>query len=151
MDNRPIRQDEILKLTSEIVSAHVGNNAVPLNDVAGLIRTVHSTLTELNQPAVEPQPQQKPAISPKRSVTDDYIVCLECGKKQKMLKRHLETAHGMTPAEYQAKWVLPHDYPMVAPSYARTRQDLARRSGLGRRPKTAQAERPRAKGSKSPA
>ena len=133
MLDQPIDRDDLLQLTSEIVSAHVSNNPVPLGDLPGLIQTVHSTLTGLNQPA-EPEVELTPAINPKKSVTDDYIICLDCGKKQKMLKRHLDTAHGMTPAEYRAKWGLAHDYPMVAPTYARKRQELAKKIGLGRKP-----------------
>ncbi len=133
MDDRAIDQDNLLKLTSRLVSAHVSNNPVPLVELPGLIQTVHSTLTGLNAPA-EPEVELTPAVNPKKSVTDDYIVCLDCGKKQKMLKRHLETAHGMTPTEYRAKWGLAHDYPMVAPSYAKTRQELAKKIGLGRKP-----------------
>ena len=152
MLDQPTDRDDLLNLTSEIVSAHVRSNSVPVSDLAGLIQNVHSTLTGLGQPAAEPKPEQQPAVNPKRSVTDDYIVCLDCGKKQKTLKRHIAVAHGMIPAEYRAKWSLPHGYPMVAPSYARTRQDLAKQIGLGRKPKVvAAAAKPRAKRSKAPA
>lgn len=133
MLDQPIDRDDLLQLTSDIVTAHVSNNPVPLSDLPGLIQTVHATLTGLNQPA-EPEVELTPAVNPKKSVTDDYIVCLDCGKKMKMMKRHLATDHGMTPAEYRAKWGLAHDYPMVAPTYAKTRQELAKKIGLGRKP-----------------
>jgi predicted transcriptional regulator len=133
MTDRANSEDDLLQLTSGIVSAHVSNNQVPLAELPGLIQTVHSTLTGLNQPAPEPQVELKPAVNRKKSVTDDYIVCLEDGKKLKMLKRHLATAYDMTPAQYRAKWGLPYDYPMVAPAYARKRQELAKKIGLGRK------------------
>ena len=144
MNDKVVDRDDLMQLTSEIVSAHVANNPVPLGELAGLIQTVHSTLTGLNGPAAEPEVELKPAVNPKKSVTDDYIVCLEDGKKLKMLKRHLATSYGMTPAEYRAKWNLPHDYPMVAPAYARKRQELAKKIGLGRKP-AAPAASPRRK------
>ena len=148
----PVAENELVKLTTSIVSAHAANNPVPLGDVAGLIQTVHSALTSLNQPAPEPQPQQEPAVNPKRSVTDDHIVCLDCGKKQKTLKRHIAVAHAMSPAEYRSKWKLHYDYPMVAPGYSKTRQDLAKQIGLGRKAAgTKAAAKPRAKRSKSAA
>ena len=137
MTEQPINHGELLELTSDIVAAHVSNNPVPLNELQGLIQTVFSTLSDLNQPASEPEVEQKPAVNPKRSVTDDYIICLEDGRKLKMLKRHLRTAYNMTPEEYRAKWGLPHDYPMVAPSYARKRQELAKKIGLGRKRRAA--------------
>ena len=117
---------------------------MPLGELPGPIQAVYSTLTGLSAPAFEPQVELTPAVNPKRSVTDDYIVCLEDGKKLKMLKRHLSTAHDMTPVEYRAKWGLPHDYPMVAPAYARKRQELAKKIGLGRKP-AATAASPRRK------
>jgi predicted transcriptional regulator len=132
--------DDLLQITSDIVSAHVSSNSVPLGELPGLIQTVYSTLTGLSAQAPEPEVELKPAVNPKRSVTDDYIVCLEDGKKLKMLKRHLATSYDMTPAEYRAKWGLPHDYPMVAPAYARKRQELAKKIGLGRKPRLVEAE-----------
>ena len=126
---------ELLELTSEIVAAHVSNNPVPLGELPGLIETVFGTLSTLSKPPAEPEVELKPAVPIKRSVQDDYITCLEDGKKLKMLKRHLKTAYDMTPEDYRAKWGLPHDYPMVAPSYARKRQQLAKKIGLGRKPK----------------
>jgi predicted transcriptional regulator len=125
----------LLALTVEIASAHVGNNAIAGAEVSALIQAVFDTLSGLaaNEPATAIE--LTPAVPIKRSVRDDYIVCLEDGKKLKMLKRHLMTAYGMTPEEYRAKWGLKPDYPMVAPSYARTRQELAKRIGLGRKPR----------------
>lgn len=151
MNDEPTGHGDLLNLTSEIVSAHVRNNPVPLTELAGLIQTIHSTLTGLGQQSVEPQPEQKPAVSVKRSVTDEFIVCLDCGKRQKTLKRHISTAHGMSPAEYRARWGLPHDYPMVAPSYTRTRQELAVQIGLGRNPKAAREAKPGRKRTKGTA
>ena len=137
MNEQAIEHGELLELTSEIVAAHVSNNPVPLGELQGLIETVFTTLSALNQPAVEPKVELKPAVNPKKSVTDDYIVCLEDGKKLKMLKRHLKTAYDMTPEQYRAKWGLAHDYPMVAPNYAKKRQQLAKKIGLGRKPRAA--------------
>ncbi|MEM7178270.1 MAG: MucR family transcriptional regulator [Pseudomonadota bacterium] len=135
MADQMIERGELLALTSDIVAAHASNNAVPSGDLPGLIETVFGTLKKLNEPVQEPVVELKPAISVKRSVTDDYIICLEDGKKLKMLKRHLKTAYDMSPEEYRAKWGLPHDYPMVAPSYAAKRQELAKKIGLGRKPR----------------
>ncbi|MEO0625033.1 MAG: MucR family transcriptional regulator [Pseudomonadota bacterium] len=126
---------ELLEHTSAIVSAHVSNNAVSSTDLPSLIETVYGTLSGLNGAAAEPEVELKPAVSIKKSVTDDYLICLEDGKKLKMLKRHLKTAYDMTPEEYRAKWSLPHDYPMVAPKYSETRKQLAKKIGLGRKPK----------------
>ena len=116
MTDRVIDHDDLLKITSDIVSAHVSNNPVPLGELPGLIQTVYSTLTGLSAPAAEPEVELRPAVNPKKSVTDEYIVCLEDGKKLKMLKRHLATAYDMSPGQYRAKWNLPHDYPVVAPA-----------------------------------
>ena len=135
MDQQPTEHGELLELTSEIVAAHVSNNPVPLGELPGLIETVFGTLSTLSQPAAEPEVELKPAVPIKKSVQEDYIVCLEDGKKLKMLKRHLKTAYDMTPEDYRAKWGLPHDYPMVAPSYAKKRQQLAKKIGLGRKPR----------------
>jgi predicted transcriptional regulator len=127
-----IDRSELLALTTEIVSAQVGNSAV--HDVPGLVQTVFDTLSALATGEAVPA-ELTPAISIKRSVTDDYIICLEDGKKLKMLKRHLMTAYSMTPQEYRARWNLRADYPMVAPNYARKRQELAKKIGLGRKPR----------------
>ena len=124
---------ELLQLTSEIVSSHVSNNPVAQSDLPSLIKSVFDTLHDLSiDEPEEPEEELKPAVPIKKSVTDDYIVCLEDGKKLKMLKRHLKSAYGMTPEEYRARWGLPADYPMVAPSYAQKRQELAKKIGLGR-------------------
>ncbi len=119
-------------LTTEIVAAYVAANEVAQSDLPGLIRTVHAALRDLsNQAIAAPKIPQEPAVSVKKSINPDYIVCLEDGKKFKSLKRHLRTRYSMTPDEYRAKWDLPHDYPMVAPNYAKERSNLAKRMGLG--------------------
>ena len=141
-EDKSVGMSEILALTAEIVAAHVGNNAVASADVGTLIQSVFDMLRGLgsDEPAIAVE--LTPAVPIKRSVTDDYIVCLEDGKKLKMLKRHLMTSYGMTPEQYRAKWALPLDYPMVAPSYSRTRQELARKIGLGRKPAPAPVPTP---------
>lgn len=126
--------ETILTLVADIVSAHVGNNAVAIADVPLLIRNVHSALAGLSPAAPAPEAKQEPAVSIRASVKPDYIVCLEDGKKLKMLKRHLMTSYQMTPDDYRAKWGLPKDYPMVAPNYAEQRRTLAMSIGLGRKP-----------------
>jgi predicted transcriptional regulator len=121
-----------IKLTAEIVSAYVSNNTVPSVDLPALIGQVHSALSRVStgqgDNSFEPP---KPAISVKKSITPDHIVCLEDGKKFKSLKRHLRTQYGMTPEQYREKWALPPDYPMVAPNYAAARSHLAKQMGLG--------------------
>ncbi len=125
--------NELLQWTSTIVSSHVSNNPVAQSDLPSLIKTVFETLHDLSaEEPEEPEEELKPAVPIKRSVTDDYIVCLEDGKKLKMLKRHLKSAYNMTPEEYRSRWGLAADYPMVAPSYAQKRQELAKKIGLGR-------------------
>jgi predicted transcriptional regulator len=127
--------NDILELTTEIVSSHVGNNSVAVQDIPELIRQVYGTLTTIDQ-APSAQPDRPPAAVPvKRSITPDYIICLEDGRKLKMLKRHLKTAYNMTPEEYRERWGLPADYPMVAPNYARQRSELAKKIGLGTKPR----------------
>jgi len=123
---------EILRLATEIVAAYVSNNAVAANDLPAMIRTVHSTLNNLDQTAPSRETDLTPAVPIKKSVTADYIICLEDGKKLKMLKRYLRSQYGLTPEEYKARWGLPHDYPMVAPNYAAQRSKLAKQIGLGR-------------------
>lgn len=140
--------EDILALTADIVAAHVGNNDVAIGDVPGLIATVHASLAALAAPAAAPAPQQEPAVSIRASVKPDYLISLESGRKLKMLKRYLLTSYGMTPEDYRRKWDLPSDYPMVAPNYAKQRQELAHRIGLGhKRPavggKAAEAPRKR--------
>lgn len=128
MDNR----SDLVEMTARIVSAYVSANQIAPQDIPGLVRTVHGTLKDLGGGALSvADANQEPAISVKKSVTPDYIICLEDGKKFKSLKRHLRTRYSMTPEEYRAKWGLPHDYPMVAPNYAKARSDLAKRMGLG--------------------
>lgn len=125
--------DEMLiTLTSDIVAAHVSNNSVRTEDVGALISSIHQALSGLGQEAEEPRPD--PAVSIRASVKQDHLVCLEDGKKMKMLKRHLMTEHGMTPDEYRQRWGLSADYPMVAPDYSDQRRDLAKKIGLGRKP-----------------
>jgi len=124
------RQSDLLTLTSDIVSAHISNNIVTVSDLPQLIQQVYQTLTGVGtQTAVAPRPN--PAVPVKKSVTPEYIICLEDGKKLKMLKRHLKTAFNMTPEQYRERWGLAHDYPMVAPNYAKQRSQLARDLGLG--------------------
>ena len=136
MDNqdRPDRQ-ELLALTTDIVSAYVQKNPLDTSAAPGLIGTVFAKLSELAASEETAPVELTPAVPIRRSVTDDYIVCLEDGKKLKMLKRHLMTAYGLTPEEYRAKWGLRPDYPMVAPNYAAKRQELAKAIGLGRKPR----------------
>ncbi|MBJ7500185.1 MAG: MucR family transcriptional regulator [Sphingopyxis sp.] len=123
--------ETLVTLTADIVAAHVSNNSVAISDIPLVIRSVHEALTGLASGAEpEPEPQQ-PAVSVRASVKPDYIVCLEDGKKLKMLRRHLMTHFGMTPEDYRAKWNLPKDYPMVAPNYAEKRRALAKQIGLG--------------------
>jgi predicted transcriptional regulator len=136
-EDKTTSRSEVLSLTSEIVSAHVSNNAVAPTEVAPLIQSVFDKLNALASDEAPTPVELTPAVPIRRSVTDDYIICLEDGKKLKMLKRHLMTAYNMTPEEYRAKWGLKPDYPMVAPSYARTRQELAKKLGLGRKPRVA--------------
>jgi predicted transcriptional regulator len=122
----------IIELTVDIVSAYVSNNSVPLNDLSALIGDVHVALAKLGGAVIElPSEAPKPAIAVKKSITPDYIICLEDGKKFKSLKRHLRTQYNITPEQYREKWGLPADYPMVAPNYAKARSDLAKEMGLG--------------------
>jgi predicted transcriptional regulator len=140
------QNNDIAEMTADLVSAYVSNNSVPVSELSGLIAQVHQALAGLTGAAVEPLLEaQKPAVNPKRSVNDDYIICLEDGKKFKSLKRHLTTHYGLTPEQYREKWKLPADYPMVAPAYAAARSSLAKKMGLGRKPKEAAAEIPVAK------
>ncbi|MEM9009913.1 MAG: MucR family transcriptional regulator [Pseudomonadota bacterium] len=134
-EDQNIDKSEILSLTSEIVSSHVANNAVAATELPDLIQQVFVKLADLAVDVPQEEAKPEPKVPIKKSVTDDYIICLEDGKKLKMLKRHLMTAYGMSPEEYRAKWGLKPDYPMVAPSYARKRQELAKKIGLGRKPR----------------
>ncbi|MGQ7829522.1 MucR family transcriptional regulator [Altererythrobacter sp. Z27] len=127
-------KETLITLTSDIVAAHVSNNNVGVEDVPSLITNVFAALSSLGggMPAQEERPE--PAVSVRSSVKKDHIVCLDCGKKMKMLKRHLSTEHGMTPEQYKARWELGPDYPLVAPDYADTRRKLAKQIGLGKMP-----------------
>jgi predicted transcriptional regulator len=124
-------QETFITLTADIVAAHVSNNSVAVNDLPTLIANVHMALSGLGTPAKAPEVKQEPAVSIRASIKPDYIVCLEDGKKLKMLKRHLMTHYNMTPDQYRAKWNLASDYPMVAPNYAEQRRTLAKSIGLG--------------------
>ena len=124
----------LITLTADIVAAHVSNNSVSVGDLPALIANVHGALAGLGEPAAIAETPLEPAVPVRSSVKRDYIVCLEDGKKLKMLKRHLMTHYGMTPDDYRAKWGLAADYPMVAPAYAEQRRDLAKAIGLGRAP-----------------
>ncbi|MFZ2996574.1 MucR family transcriptional regulator [Sphingobium sp.] len=140
MELESAQSELLITLTSDIVAAHVSNNSVSVSDVSSLIQNVHAALAGLSQPAVVPEVKPEPAVSVRSSIKPDYIICLEDGKKLKMLKRHLMTHYQMTPDDYRAKWSLPADYPMVAPNYAEQRRTLAKKIGLGtkrRRPRVA--------------
>ncbi len=123
--------ERLLTLTAQIVSSYVGNNAVSSTDLPALMATVHQTLGRLGTGASTLDQHPEPAVPVRRSVTPEYIICLEDGKKLKMLKRHLKTAYNMTPEQYRERWGLPVDYPMVAPNYAKQRSKLAKQIGLG--------------------
>jgi predicted transcriptional regulator len=136
--------ETLITLTSDIVAAHVSNNNVPLDDLPSLITNVYGALASLggSEPVKEEKPE--PAVSVRASVKPDYIVCLEDGKKLKMLKRHLMTHYNLTPDEYRQRWNLPADYPMVAPTYAEKRRELAKKIGLGRKPNARRGRRAKA-------
>ena len=127
--------ETLITLTADIVAAHVSNNSVAVSDLPTLIQNVHGAPSGLGTPVAAPVVKQEPAVSIRSSIKPDYVVCLEDGKKLKMLKRHLMTHYGMTPDDYRAKWGLPADYPMVAPNYAEQRRTLAVKIGLGRKPR----------------
>ncbi|MAP93858.1 MAG: transcriptional regulator [Ponticaulis sp.] len=125
--------DEIMKMTTTIVASFVANNPVPTDSLSDLIASVHKTVTNLSGKETEaPQERPKPAVPISRSITDDHIICLEDGKKLKMLKRYLRSHYGMTPDEYRKRWGLGADYPMVAPSYTKKRSEFAKQIGLGK-------------------
>lgn len=131
MDTNNELAETLVALTADIVSAHVSNNSVAVSDLPVLIANVHTALSALGSPISAPEVKQEPAVSVRSSIKPDFIVCLEDGKKLKMLKRHLMTHYQMTPEQYRAKWNLPADYPMVAPNYAEQRRTLAKKIGLG--------------------
>lgn len=129
-----LNKAELMEMTSDVVAAHVSNNTVALADLPQLIRDVYHTLSGLVGGTVVAD-RPAPVVSVKKSITPDYLICLEDGKKLKMLKRHLKTAYNMTPEQYRERWGLPADYPMVAPNYAERRSDLAKKIGLGTKPR----------------
>jgi len=125
--------ETLITLTSDIVAAHVSNNNVDVGDVPTLISNVYSALSDLGTGSGGAEEVPDPAVSIRSSVKKDHIVCLDCGKKMKMLKRHLSTEHDLTPDEYRARWNLSVDYPMVTPDYAAARREIAKKIGLGRK------------------
>ena len=128
-----ISKEQLLEMTTEIVSAYVGNNTIAAGELNELIVSIHDSLHNLTTGGVEVEPEPiKPAVPVRRSVTPDYLICLEDGKRLKMLKRHLRTTYGLSPDDYRAKWGLPADYPMVAPNYAQQRSEFAKKIGLGK-------------------
>ncbi len=128
-------QSDVTKLTTEVVAAYVARNNLQVGDLPRLIITVHQALAALVNPQEQAEPVElKPAVPVRKSVTPDFIICLEDGKKLKMLRRHIKASYNLTPDEYRAKWNLPADYPMTAPNYASTRSELAKKFGLGRKP-----------------
>jgi Predicted transcriptional regulator len=133
----------LITLTSDIVAAHVSNNSVGVDDLPSLITNVYGALSGLGSTAAPEEEKPEPAVSVRASVKPEYIVCLEDGKKLKMLKRHLMTHYNMTPEEYRARWNLPADYPMVAPNYAEKRRELAKKIGLGRKPNARRGRKPK--------
>lgn len=126
--------DTLITLTADIVAAHVSNNTVTVNDVPALIANTYSALTACGSSTAAPEKVVEPAVSIRSSIKPDSITCLVCGSKQKMLKRHIATAHGLDISDYRAHYKLPADYPLVAPNYAEKRRDLAKKIGLGRKP-----------------
>jgi predicted transcriptional regulator len=127
-------KETLITLTSDIVAAHVSNNGVGVEEVPVLISNVYAALSSLGAGAAPGEPRPDPAVSIRSSIKQNHIVCLDCGKKMKMLKRHLSTEHQMSPDEYRKRWELGPDYPLVAPAYAETRRNLAKKIGLGRKP-----------------
>ncbi|MCB8821430.1 MucR family transcriptional regulator [Microvirga rosea] len=141
--NENVTAPSFVELAADIVSAYVSNNSVPAADLPLLLNSVHAALTKTAQGIVEePQTALSPAVPVKKSITPDFIICLEDGKKFKSLKRHLRTTYNMTPEQYRAKWELPRDYPMVAPNYAKARSELAKTMGLGQQRRKDEAEKP---------
>jgi len=130
--NNSDQNSDLLALTTEIVAAHVSNNTVPLGDLPQLINQVYNSLANIGAMPVAPAERPQPAVPVKKSVQPDFIICLEDGKKLKMLKRYLRSTYGMSPDDYRKRWGLPADYPMVAPSYAARRSEFAKRIGLGK-------------------
>jgi predicted transcriptional regulator len=135
MDTQDNFGETLITLTADIVSAHVSNNSLAVSDLPLLISNVHGALSGLGDAPEAPAPKLEPAVSVRSSIKPDYVVCLEDGKKLKMLKRHLKTRYNMTPEEYRKRWGLADDYPMVAPNYAEQRSSLAKKIGLGTKPR----------------
>jgi predicted transcriptional regulator len=131
MDDMTEMQETLVTLTADIAAEYLGNNNVAVSDIELVIQNIYRGLSKLNPAAPPPAPKQEPAVSIRASIKPDYVVCLEDGKKLKMLKRHLMTHYQMTPDQYRTKWGLPADYPMVAPNYAEQRRTLAKKIGLG--------------------
>jgi predicted transcriptional regulator len=133
-DQSEISQQDLLRLSTDVVASYLSNNTVAASSIPEIIRSVHESLSRLGQVDTAPRPveKQKPAVSVSKSIQDDFIVCLEDGKKLKMLKRYLRSKYNMSPDEYRRKWGLPPDYPMVAPAYANRRSEFAKQIGLGR-------------------
>jgi predicted transcriptional regulator len=141
-DDEDFQEDQVLRMAVDIVTAYLSNNSLPAATIPDLISTVHGALSNLGRPTDESvQTNRKPAVAIRKSVTPDYIVCLEDGKRLKMLKRYLRSNFSMTPAEYRAKWGLSADYPMVAPNYAKQRSEFAKQIGLGRSAKRTRQKR----------
>ncbi|HEX4179209.1 MAG TPA: MucR family transcriptional regulator [Caulobacteraceae bacterium] len=136
------QQATLIELTTHIASAYVGNNSVAAADLPGLIRNIHTALSGVEKPVEAPVEVKTPAVSIKKSLSDDYLICLEDGRKFKSLKRHLRTKYNMSPDDYRAKWNLPRNYPMVAPAYAAARSNLAKQMGLGQGGRQAAAAKP---------
>lgn len=132
--NERVTREDMLRMAVDVVAAYLSNNQVASSQIPEVIQSVYTSLNEIDVGTTESRPEpQKPAVPIRKSVTPDYIYCLEDGKKLKMLKRHLQTTYGMSPEEYRAKWGLPADYPMVAPNYAKQRSEFAKKIGLGRK------------------
>jgi predicted transcriptional regulator len=148
-DNASMPDETLLTLAADIVSAHVSNNSIAAGDLPTLIKSVYASLADLGQAPAEVEEKREPAVSVRSSVKSDAIACLECGSKLKLLKRHLNTDHNLTPEEYRSRWSLPASYPLVAPDYAAKRKELALKIGLGRKaapePAPAKAKAPRRK------
>jgi predicted transcriptional regulator len=136
-------RETLITLTSDIVAAHVSNNNVAVEDISALISNVYNALAGLGETVVAVESPPEPAVSIRASIKPDHIVCLEDGKKLKMLKRHLSTHYNLTPEQYRARWNLPADYPMVAPNYAEKRRELAKSIGLGRKPGAKRGRKPK--------
>ncbi|MHA6288502.1 Ros/MucR family transcriptional regulator [Maricaulis sp. CAU 1757] len=130
--NQDIDKEELLRMTTDVVASYLSHNSMPADHVPELIKSVHTTMREVSETTTKQEPKSKPAVPVSKSVHDDYIVCLEDGKKLKMLKRYLRSQYDMSPDDYRRKWNLPSDYPMVAPAYSRKRSQFAKDIGLGR-------------------